>query len=314
MSADSRANTSDPAAGGWVELQLGGPLAALEVFADYLAELGSGGSIFSEDPSDPGGGQMVTAFLSAHDFGPGTEKLVASRVAALQKEFPGLSGLQITKVEDRDWAKEWKEGLRPERLPPGVWIVPVHCAVPEEAGDEPVIRMDPGLAFGTGAHETTRLCLELIGEYAGEREPGFSVLDLGAGTAILAMAAALLGASGALAIDIDPVAVRVARENIGRNGLAGKVEAIQGVSDPGLNLGRSFDLVVANIFPEAISELLPFMGAHLAGGGALVLSGIILERKQEVIKMARDAGFELTRDLEDGAWTALRLKRERKSG
>jgi ribosomal protein L11 methyltransferase len=291
--------------GGWWEFQLRGPLPALEAFAEFMSELGSGGAVFSEDPRTAGE-QMVTAFLA----GSADEALVErvrGRARFLAGEFPeDQVVLDVTRVKDRDWAKEWKDSLRPTRLEPGLWIVPSHCAVPAEAAGEPVLVIDPGLAFGAGAHATTRRCLAEVAR--GVKEGARSVLDLGTGTGVLAMTAVRFGAERVLAVDIDPIALRVAGENRDANGLAGRIELRAGVSDPeSTDFGETFDLIAANIFPEALIKMLPFIDHHLRPEGRLVLAGIIAERADEVLKAAAARGYVLLAAREDEGWVTLRL-------
>jgi ribosomal protein L11 methyltransferase len=291
---------------GWWEFQLKGPLPALEAFAEFMAELGSGGSVFSEDPATAGE-QMVTAFLPAAGTGDELVARIEERARFLAEEFPAAAtGLTVTRVKARDWAQEWKDSLRPMRLEPGIWIVPSHCAVPAEAGDEPVLTIDPGLAFGVGAHATTRRCVAEVAALV--RDGAVSVLDLGTGTGILAMTAARFGARRVLGVDLDPIAVRVARENLSLNGLADRVELRAGVSDPeSEDLGETFDLVAANLFPEALLKMLPFIRRHLRPGGRLALAGIIAERAEEVKNAALARGFVLLAAMEDEGWVTLRL-------
>jgi len=303
---------SDGGERGWFEFQLGGPPAALELFADFTTELGSGGAVFSEDPARPGG-QMATAFISAAAAGPDLWARVRERVARLDIEFPGTSAtLKVTKVEDRDWAKDWQESLAPERLAPGIWIVPTLCEVPAEAHGEPVIRMDPGMAFGAGGHETTRMCVAQVAKAV--RAGASEVLDLGTGTGVLAMTAALFGAKKVKALDIDPVALRVAEENVRGAGLEDKIELERGVSDPeGALDGETFDLVVANLFPEALFEMLPLIARCVKPLGLAVVSGVLAERRDEVVSVVREKGFEVEEKIEEQEWVTL-LLREGRSG
>jgi ribosomal protein L11 methyltransferase len=293
--------------GGWWEFQLKGPIPALEAFAEFLAERGSAGSVFSEAPGNARS-QMVTAFVSARTAAPNLLEAVKARADFLAEECEGEEvELKITRVRDRDWAREWREGLKPLRLEPGVWIVPAHCPVPEEAGADPVLIIDPGLAFGTGLHATTRMCLAALVDQV-RKSPG-SVLDLGTGTAILAMAAAQCGASRVLALEIDPVALSVAHENLSRNRLADRVELRKGVAQPEtMQLGEQFDLIVANLFPEVLKAMLPFIHRHLAPHGQAILAGILTEREEELVAAAQAAAFLIVDRREEEGWVTLLLR------
>jgi ribosomal protein L11 methyltransferase len=156
------------------------------------------------------------------------------------------------------------------------------------------------MAFGTGLHPTTRLCLRLL-----EREPldGRRLLDLGCGSGILAIAAAKLGAASVLALDTDPVAVEVAAENVARNGVAAQVQALAG-SLPD-DAPPPFDLIVANIIADVLIDLAPALAAALAPGGRLITSGIIESREDEVALALAAAGLHLHSRLREGEWVAL---------
>ncbi len=292
---------------GWVEFQLGGPVEALEVFADFMSELGAGGAVFSEDPERPGS-EMVTAFIPLREATEGMVARIKARAATLSREFPGRwSPIKITRVEDRDWAGDWKEALEPVRLEPGIWIVPAFKEAPEEIKHEPVIFMEPGLAFGVGTHPSTRACVKVVAEAvkAGAR----SVLDLGTGTGILAMTAALLDARRILALDLDPMALKVAEENLARNRLRGRVVLAKGVADPETRLsGEPFQLIAANIFANTLVSLMPFIKRHMAIEGQAVLSGIMKESSHLVADAARERGLQIVSRIEEEEWVTLVLR------
>lgn len=301
----------NPSARGWVEFRLAGPLLALEVFADFMNDLGAGGAIFSEDPESGDGGQMVTAFLPAAKAGQSVADRVQARAGELRQDFPGdwSDLVSIRVVADQDWGEEWKKNLVAQRLEPGLWIVPSFLEVPAEAQGEAVIRLDPGLAFGTGQHVTTQLCLPAV--HSAIKSGALSVLDLGTGTGILAMAAALFGARRILAMDIDPIAQRVAEENMKANGLREKIELKQGVADPETILeGPPFDLIVANLFAEAIVRLLPFLNRHLAPEGTLALSGILSERAELVLSALKEKKLNVKEKKEEAGWIMLVVTRD----
>lgn len=297
---------------GWVEFQLAGPLPALEVFADFMSDLGAGGAVFSESPDIPGA-QMVTAFLPFSRYSRGVLARIKARAYTLEQEFKGEWGaLRVTEVEDRDWAGEWKKQLKPERIEPGVWIIPLSCEQVPETGSEPVIRLDPGLAFGTGGHATTRMCIEEVGKAVGAGAR--SVLDLGTGTGIIAMAAARLGAERILAMDIDVLALRVARENLELNGLLDRIELAEGVADPELRLDHEpFDVIAANLFAEVLVRLMPFIARHLAASGTAVISGIMASRREMVEKAVAQAGLETLQVMREDEWLTI-LAGHSKSG
>lgn len=161
------------------------------------------------------------------------------------------------------------------------------------------------MAFGTGTHETTSMCLELLEKHL---RPNMRVMDVGTGSGILAIAAARLGARETLAIDIDPDAVRVARENVQHNGVADTVRVVEG--DLCKSEAMPCDLAVANIVADAICMLAGPLTRHLARGGLLVCSGIIREREADVLAAAQAAGYTLFDRSEKGEWVALALRNE----
>jgi ribosomal protein L11 methyltransferase len=299
---------TDIKARGWIEFQLSGPLTALELFAEFMNEQGSGGAVFSEDPNEKGD-QMVTSFLSITDAGPEIIDLINKKVDELNSKFPGnWSDLQTATVADQDWSEEWKKSLKPIRFEPGIWIVPNFKEVPKEAANEKVIRLDPGLAFGTGLHETTSMCISVVSK---EISPSTkNVLDLGTGTGVLAMTAALFGARQVLAVDIDPLAVKVASENILKNGRQKQITVINGVSDTTSDLPEGpFDLVVANIYAEALEKLMPFISRQLKPEGTLVLSGILTEREHIVDRALKDNCLSETDKIQEHEWVTKKIQK-----
>ena len=170
-----------------------------------------------------------------------------------------------------------------------------------------MIEMDPGMAFGSGLHETTSMCIKALekdlgGTYDPSRYP-IKVLDVGTGTGILAMAAVLLGADEALGIDIDDEAVRVANENIIKNGLEGRISIMRGNLMDGIDYEP--DIIVANLMADLVVMLSPAAAAQLRPGGLYITSGI-LDIKEEVVKKAiEDAGFDIIDVLADGEWRAI---------
>lgn len=203
--------------------------------------------------------------------------LAPETLSGLKVQFPEIE-FHLSTEQNQDWMAEWKKGFVPFHLVDGVWVVPHWCQRPHEA--KQVIWMEPGMAFGTGTHETTRLAAELLAEALRSR-PGARVLDVGTGTGILAILAQLLGAEVTVATDIDSEAVRVARENIElnqKNDIAVSLETIQ-VSDQSLSeVVGVFEIVVANIIDGVLVALQSGLKRKMAPDGALILSGIIDER------------------------------------
>ena len=185
----------------------------------------------------------------------------------------------VTPIADEPWAESWKRHFRPLRLGRLEVVPPWETARPPPEGTVRLV-LEPGMAFGTGSHETTSLCLRAVDGFLAAR-PGASVLDVGTGSGILAIAAALLGAGRVEATDNDPIAVRVAQENADRNGVGGAVRpSLAQLSD----LDGSFDLVLANILANTLVELSAELRARVAPGGQLLLSGLLAAQADDVAR------------------------------
>jgi len=218
---------------------------------------------------------------------------------------PGLE-LQTRRLIESDWAEAWKAHYRVLHVGKHLVIKPTWCEYAARP-DERVIEIDPGMAFGSGLHATTRLCLELLEAHV---RPGARVLDVGTGSGILAIAAARLGAGQVLALDNDPMAVRVARQNVAINYLDESISVQEGtLTWPAPGAGgrdeRSWDVVVANILAETIVELAPAFPACLAPGATLIVSGIIAEQAGQVVDALKQLGLPVIHRRDDGEWVAL---------
>jgi ribosomal protein L11 methyltransferase len=214
-----------------------------------------------------------------------------------------LVNISVSEVSEQDWMQKWKEGFEPINIGDRLIVAP-SWKLPETGGSRAVIQIDPGMAFGTGTHETTRLCLEAI-------ERHFAVgtmLDVGTGTGILAIAAARLApGSKVTAIDIDPQAAEVARENIEINGVSQMIEVLEGgPRDLG---GRTFDAVVANLTAEVIINLMGDLVSCLAPSGVMITSGILTTLKGDVEKAIEGAGLMVVERREAGEWSLVVARR-----
>lgn len=209
-------------------------------------------------------------------------------------------------VDDEDWANNWKLYYKPLNIGKRLFIKPTWENAKPEAG-RVQLELDPGMAFGTGAHQTTRMCLEALDERV---KGGETLLDLGCGSGILSIAGILLGAKSVLAIDIDPVAEKTAYENAALNGIhKDRMIVLTGDvlgADASLIENKEYDIVTANIVATVIIALVPgVVKAHLKKGGTFITSGIILERLDEVKHALLSAGFTLLDEKKDGEWAAL---------
>lgn len=232
------------------------------------------------------------ALLLRHSVEEGLAEL-----AAWTDPAPGTVAVLLR--DDVEWKDVWKDYYKPFSVAPGFVVKPSWEEYAQKPG-EIVIEMDPGMAFGTGTHETTRMCAAFTADVV---QPGDRVMDIGCGTAILGIIAAGKGAAAVTAIDIDDAAVKTARENVARNGVSDRVEVVCGVLE---DLAPSpHEVLLVNIIADVIISLAPLFARYLAPGGKLVTSGIIHGRLDDVIAACEQNGFALLRHESDGEWDAM---------
>lgn len=205
--------------------------------------------------------------------------------------------------DDSDWKDKWKEFFKPSRISERIVIKPSWEEYIEEPGDL-VIEIDPGMAFGTGTHETTSMVIGLIEKYMKE---GDSLLDLGCGSGILSIAAAKLGASKVMGIDIDEDAVRVTKENVAANGVDSVVDARTG--DVTKESFGEYDMVAANLMAELIVMISEGVKSSIKNGGIFISSGILEEKEDMVSAALRDVGFTILETCRKGEWVAIAAER-----
>jgi ribosomal protein L11 methyltransferase len=244
--------------------------------------------------------RSVTGFFPVSDQFTLTLDAVEERLMDLPRHGL-LAPLDITlkHTEEADWANEWKKYFKPVEIGERLVIKPSW----EAYGGDPnrvVIEIDPGQAFGTGGHQTTRLCLMALERFV---QPGMVVADIGTGSGILAIAAAKLGAPIVHATDIDRLPREIARENVRRNGLEGRI--IIHEMDAFDSAAVGCDLVVANIIALTIIELTPSITDRLKPGGVFISSGIVEERLPDVLAALAASGFEVLETREDEIWRAV---------
>jgi ribosomal protein L11 methyltransferase len=227
--------------------------------------------------------------------------------AALADELPESAAPEVAWrwQANEDWAAKWREGLAPRAVTERIVVKPTWTEWDARPG-QVVVDIDPQMAFGTGEHATTRGCLRLLDDAL---RPSDRVLDVGSGSAILAITAAMLGARECVAVEYDPDANLNARENVERNGVESRVEIVEAMADPALlrELGP-FDVVLANILSGVIRPLLPAFRQTLggSGNGRLIVSGILRTEAPAVIHDAEAAGFRIVEvDEEEEWWSAL---------
>lgn len=298
----------------WLELSVEADVEAVEAVSEILGRVANGTAIqptrLIRDPgdelfarADPSAPFLVTAHV-ASDGENGTLIEETERALWHLQAF-GLrpvGALRVRHVDDADWTDAWKEHYVPQRIG-RVAIVPSWAADGPHDG-EVAITLDPGMAFGTGLHPTTRGCLELLQVVT---PMPARVLDVGCGSGILSLAALRLGAESVVAIDIDPLAIDATRANAERNGLAERLEARAGSLDP--VAAERFPLVLANLVAAVLVELAPRLVAHLEPGGTLIAGGIIETRADEVIAAMDVARLRVVQRRDESEWVSLALAR-----
>jgi ribosomal protein L11 methyltransferase len=301
----------------WLEIACEVPEELTDIVAQYLTELSGTGvcvenlnvDAFSTSEITHAPVATIKAYFTPEDDMDARLAEIQTFLAGLAEQHPGLSipAPAVSTVRTEDWSNNWKANFKALRVGRRLLVVP-SWEEPHPRQDDLVLRLDPGMAFGTGGHETTRLCLQLLERIMDEMPTlvSPSVLDLGTGSGILAMAAVLLGAGRVCALDIDPQAVEVARENLDANGLAGQVEL---GTTPIESLTGSYDIILGNILAEELVRLAPHLTERLADGGILVLSGILAEKEGLVRTGFAPQPLTYLETRREGEWVALLYKK-----
>ena len=248
----------------------------------------------------------VTVFFADDEEGHSRAKDVRKSIEELAKSaaegrYADLGELSVSaKVEDDVlWRDKWKEYFKPTKLSNNIVVKPTWCEYkPNE--EDIVIEIDPGMAFGTGTHETTMLCIRMIEKYM---HGGYKVLDVGSGSGILSIAAAKLGASDVLGIDIDEDAVRVSNENYELNNVSDRAKAIVGDLTAGVDYKAN--IVVANLLADIVMRLSKDAKRHLGEKGIFITSGILTEKSEAVEKCMIECGFEIVEKAILGEWCSI---------
>jgi len=301
----------------WLEVRILLPAASVDLVSQSLTEVGCLGAIVDEVPLDtffpPDPDETHSGNHPLRCFFPGDrspESLRRDVLELLQSLAPLLPDpapviIDICPVVQEDWADGWRQQFQPLRVGSRLVIKPSWEPWPAKEKDV-IVELDPGMAFGTGTHPTTRLCLQaLAAEFETDRSP-LRVLDVGTGSGILAMAAAALGASRVLACDIDPEACLVAKENARRNSLQQRIEFSAGPLD---RLLGAFDMVLANILAEENIRMAPDLVDRLAPAGVLILSGILREKENAVAEAFDVYPWSARSVLREEDWVCLCYRR-----
>ena len=237
------------------------------------------------------------------------ERSVAECIAFLKERFADSdltdAKIELVGVNEEDWANSWKAYYKPIKIGERLVIVPAWEKYTPAEG-ELIVRMDPGMAFGTGTHETTRLVIKLLENYTKE---GCRMLDVGTGSGILAICASKLGAGECRAYDIDPMAVRVANENIKDSGLTNITCEVSDLLRQ-VDKSRPYDLICANIVADIIIRMTPDVGELMHKDTVLLASGIIMERSDDVVACFEEHGFRIVERLEENGWCGLAVMKK----
>ncbi len=276
----------------WFKLSLHAPPGPREALEVLLVEWGAGGT------ADEDG--VLTAYFRAS-----TKRDVEARLVRYATDLGCALGWRWDDEPAEDWRERWKRFYRPLRVSRRLGVCPSWETWPGPVEGVCVIRMDPGRAFGTGAHETTRLCLRLLDRVLAERE-GAHVLDVGCGSGILSIAAALLGAPRVLALDIDPWAIQATRENASRNGVGARLRVVRG--DVRCVRG-AYPVVVANILFQVLAGAAPELARRVEPGGFLILSGFLAQEREPMKRIYSAHGLHPAGESTEGEWAALVLHR-----
>lgn len=288
----------------WIEIAVRLKTEAQDAATEVLYSEGAQGVQLEEDVDEV----LLKTYLPEGDVSPEKLAVIRDRIQAL-KNFgldPGDVRVSTDTVREEDWANSWKEYFYPEKITETFVVKPTWREYKAKPG-ELVIEIDPGMAFGTGTHPSTYLAMQALEQVAPKKA---NLLDVGTGSGILAIAAAMLGVPQVTAVDIDSVAIEVAKENVMLNKVQKQVQVmrsdlVQKVKEK----GKKYKVVMANIIAEVILMLVPDLPEVLDDDGYFIASGIIVERFDQVRAALEESGFELVQIYREGEWSALIAKR-----
>ncbi|HIM91557.1 MAG TPA: 50S ribosomal protein L11 methyltransferase [Dehalococcoidia bacterium] len=293
----------------WIELTVDVPPEYAEPMSEIFHRYGHGGVAIEQEAGynpDEGESPPVPDFVTVKTYLPvdNTTERRRNQIdigVRLVAHLATISPLKEKYVEEEDWQNAWKEHFHPLRIGRHLVICPTWRTV-ETSESDILIHLDPGMAFGTGHHPTTRTCMEILER---DTKPGDRILDVGCGSGILSVVAVKVGATSALGLEIDPVAARAGEENVRINGIEDKVQIVQGTLPSPLAEARSFDIVAANISAKVVTDLAQHLIDSVAIGGKLIAGGIIEPHVEDVTKALNAVGASIDETFIDGDWVTL---------
>ncbi len=289
----------------WLQLKFDSPANQAEQISELLSSLGAAAVTFEDGADqplfepDPGETKLWnnTLIIGLFDANDDMPAIIDELKSALGPQAP--QQFRINPVEDKDWERAWMDNFKPIKFGQNLWICP-SWHTPDDP-DAVNIMLDPGLAFGTGTHPTTALCLEWLDSHPPK---DLDVIDYGCGSGILAIAAALLGAKHIDAVDHDPQAILATQDNAKKNNVNAKINALL----PNQFEAEQADLILANILANPLLELAPHFADIVKSGGQIVLSGILAEQAQQIIQRY-STWFELQPPMQQQEWVRIDGKR-----
>ncbi len=292
----------------WIELSVATDAEGAEAAAALLNEFVSGGAVIEQtiipeagESLDPARAYTVRAYFSSN----GTEALEHAQNGLWHlKQLRPMGDPTVRVLAEEDWAEAWKKHYTILHLGKRLVIKPSWLEY-APAKDDVVIELDPGMAFGTGLHPTTRMCMVALENYITQSA---RVLDVGTGSGILSIAAAKLGAREILALDLDPIAVETAAKNVAINHAEGAVTVRRGSMDEAKEAGKLYDLICINILAEVVADLAPDLAAVLRPGGTIITSGILDYKAEDVMEAFGAVGIQVVESMQEEDWVALAAK------
>ena len=305
----------------WNEISVSTTTLAVEIISNIFIELGSKG-VMIEDPSDfhlQGQDPLAWDYMEKEvfDFGHedvrvigyfSSEEDINEKISEIEKRLDYVKSLELDtgtleifkkEVKQENWENEWKKYFNVQKVSDSIVIKPSWEKYTPKAGEK-TIDIDPGMAFGTGTHETTRMCINAIEKYMNK---GDSLIDIGCGSGILSIAAVHLGAKKVIAVDLDKLAVKVSKENVDLNGFSNTIDVRYGdLTDV---IDEKADVIVANIIADIIAKLSENIADFMKDGGYFISSGIINDKKDFVISKLKENNFDIIEENNDGEWNCI---------